>query len=61
MNDILLIPSSYCVGVIAVTLVVFEWNNNMVGIFAVNALLWWVSRCENESHTGNDRGLQEQG
>ena len=43
--------------VIDVTLVVFESTNNMVGRFAVKALLWWVSRWEDDSQTGNERGV----
>ena len=47
--------------VIAVTLVVFESRNNMVGQFAAKALLWWASRWEDDRQTENEYNVYLKG
>ena len=38
-------------------LVVFESRNYMVRRFAVNLLLWWVPRWEDDNQTDNERSV----
>ena len=59
VNGILLIRSSHCVGheSYCCDFGGFESRNNILGRFAIKALLWWFPRWEDDSHTDNERGV----